>query len=87
MIGRKTLGRALFFGLGYVVGTRAGRERYAQIEAGARALVAGLRDRLEDDGGSDDGGSDDGGRDGESRRRSGSSRAGADPYGDIRLGG
>jgi len=84
MIGRKTLGRALFFGLGYVVGTRAGRERYAQIEAGARALVAGLRDRID---GEDDGGSGDGGRDGESRRRSGSSRAGADPYGDIRLGG
>ncbi|MCZ2262073.1 MULTISPECIES: hypothetical protein [unclassified Isoptericola] len=84
MIGRKTLGRALFFGLGYVVGTRAGRERYAQIEAGARALVAGLRGRLD---GEDDGGSDDGGRDGESRRRPGSSRAGADPYGDIRLGG
>ncbi|GAB3097860.1 hypothetical protein [Isoptericola nanjingensis] len=78
MIGRKTLGRALFFGLGYVVGTRAGRERYAQIEAGARALVAGLRGRLD--------GEDDGGRDGESRRRPGSSRAGADPYGDIRLG-
>ncbi|MFE5340309.1 hypothetical protein ACFQ80_08795 [Isoptericola sp. NPDC056578] len=86
MIGRRTLGRALFFGLGYVVGTRAGRERYAQIEAGTRALVAGLRARLdgEDDGGSVD---DDGGRDGEARRRSGSSRAGADPYGDIRLGG
>lgn len=81
MIGRRTLGRALFFGLGYVVGTRAGRERYAQIEAGARALAAGLRARL--DGDSDDG--DDGGRDGEARRRAGSSRS--DPYDDIRLGG
>lgn len=80
MIGRKTLGRALFFGLGYVVGTRAGRERYAQIEAGARSVVAGLRARL-------DGGDDGGGRDGEARRPSGASRAGADPYADIRLGG
>ena len=76
MIGRRTLGRAVFFGLGYVVGTRAGRERYAQIEAGARALVAGLRARLD--------GESDGGADGEAGR---SSRAGADPYDDIRLGG
>lgn len=82
MIGRKTLGRALFFGLGYVVGTRAGRERYAQIEAGARAVVAGLRARLD---GESDGGPD-GGADGVAGRRS-SSRAGADPYDDIRLGG
>ena len=35
MLGRKTLGR-VFFGLGYLAGTRAGRERYAQIEALAR---------------------------------------------------
>jgi hypothetical protein len=32
MIGRKTVGRVVFFSLGY----RAGRERYAQIEALAR---------------------------------------------------
>jgi len=79
MIGRRTVGRALFFGLGYVLGTRAGRERYAQIEAGARALAAGLRARLDGD--------DDGGSDGEARHRPGPSRAGADPYDDIRLGG
>ncbi|MEL7976322.1 hypothetical protein AAG589_10700 [Isoptericola sp. F-RaC21] len=78
MFGRRTLGRALFFGLGYVVGTRAGRERYAQIEAGARAVVAGLRARM-------DGVSDGGADGGDGRRRS--SRADADPYGDIRLGG
>ena len=32
MVGSKTLGRVVFFSLGY----RAGRERYAQIEALAR---------------------------------------------------
>jgi hypothetical protein len=32
MIGKKTVGRGVFFSLGY----RAGRERYAQIEALAR---------------------------------------------------
>ena len=37
MVGRKTVGRVVFFGLGYVVGTRAGRERYTQIEAGLKA--------------------------------------------------
>ena len=36
MIGRKTVGRVVFFSLGYLAGTRAGRERYAQIEALAR---------------------------------------------------
>ena len=36
MFGRKTLGRGVVFGLGYLAGTRAGRERYAQIEALAR---------------------------------------------------
>ena len=40
------LGRALFFGLGYLAGTRAGRERYTQIAAGARALVEEVRARL-----------------------------------------
>ena len=45
MIGRKTVGRALFFGLGYLAGTRAGRERYAQIEAGAKAVIEKLRAR------------------------------------------
>jgi hypothetical protein len=36
MVGSKTLGRAVFFGVGYLADTRAGRERYAQIEAGAK---------------------------------------------------
>ena len=36
MLGRKTLGRVVFLGLGYLTGTRAGRARYAQIEALAR---------------------------------------------------
>ena len=36
MLGSKTVGRVVFFSLGYLAGTRAGRERYAQIEALAR---------------------------------------------------
>ena len=36
MLGSKTVGRVVFFGLGYLAGTRAGRARYAQIEALAR---------------------------------------------------
>jgi hypothetical protein len=43
MIARKTLGRVVFFGLGYLAGTRAGRERYAQIEAGLKAAIEILR--------------------------------------------
>ncbi len=70
MIGRKTLGRAIFFGLGYLAGTRAGRERYAQIEAGAQAVVARLRARYGTDG-----------TDGAT-----SASGGSDPYRDIRLG-
>lgn len=45
MIGRRTVGRAIFFGLGYVAGTRAGREQYARIETGAKRIVAALRTR------------------------------------------
>ena len=45
MVGRKTLGRVVFFGLGYLAGTRAGRERYAQIEAGFKAVIDKLRAR------------------------------------------
>ena len=41
----KTLGRVLFFGLGYLAGTRAGRERYTQIEASAKAVIEKLRPR------------------------------------------
>ena len=32
----KTVGRVVFFSLGHLASTRAGRERYAQIEALAR---------------------------------------------------
>jgi hypothetical protein len=45
MLGRKTLSRGVFFGLGYLAGTRAGRERYDQIEAGLQAVVEKLRTR------------------------------------------
>ena len=45
MLNSKTLGRVVFFGLGYLAGTRAGRERYAQIEAGAKAVIKMLRAR------------------------------------------
>jgi hypothetical protein len=45
MLGRKTLSRGVFFGLGYLAGTRAGRERYAQIEAGLKAVIEMLRAR------------------------------------------
>ena len=45
MGGRKTVGRVVFFGLGYLAGTRAGRERYAQIEAGVKAAMEKLRAR------------------------------------------
>ena len=41
----KTLGRVIFFGLGYLAGTRAGRERYTQIEASAKAVIEKLRAR------------------------------------------
>jgi len=74
MLGSKTLGRAVFFGLGYVVGTRAGRERWAQIEAGARAFAERLRERLDDGDGVPG-----------SRPTSRSDDAGPDE--DIRLGG
>jgi len=45
MVVRKTVGRVVFFGLGYLAGTRAGRERYAQIEAGVKAAMEKLRAR------------------------------------------
>ena len=46
----KTLGRVVFFSLGYLAGTRAGRERYAQIEAGAKAVIEKLRARYAETG-------------------------------------
>ena len=50
MLGSKTLGRVVIFGLGYLAGTRAGRERYAQIEAGAKAVIEKLRARYAESG-------------------------------------
>jgi len=50
MFGSKTVGRVIFFGLGYLAGTRAGRERYAQIEAGAKAVIENLRARYAENG-------------------------------------
>jgi hypothetical protein len=50
MVGRKTIGRVVFFGLGYLAGTRAGRERYAQIEAGLKAVIEMLRARYAENG-------------------------------------
>ena len=50
MLGSKTLGRVIFFGLGYLAGTRAGRERYAQIEAGAKTVIEKLRARYAENG-------------------------------------
>jgi hypothetical protein len=41
----KTVGCVVFFGLGYLAGTWAGRERYAQLEAGAKAVIDMLRAR------------------------------------------
>ena len=49
MFGRKTLGRGVVFGLGYLAGTRAGRERYEQIEAGFQAVIDKLRTRYAED--------------------------------------
>ena len=50
MLGSKTLTRAVFFGLGYLAGTRAGRERYTPIEASAKAVIEKLRARYAENG-------------------------------------
>ncbi len=50
MLGRKTLGRVVFLGLGYLAGTRAGRERYAQIEEGVKVVIEKLRARYAESG-------------------------------------
>jgi len=47
MLGTKTIGRTVVFGLGYLVGTRAGRERYDQIQQAGRQLAAQLREQLQ----------------------------------------
>ncbi|GAA1478714.1 hypothetical protein GCM10009623_31600 [Nocardioides aestuarii] len=48
MLGTKALGRSVIFGLGYVAGTRAGRERYEQLRSGAVTLAGQLRQRLDE---------------------------------------
>jgi hypothetical protein len=48
MLGTKTIGRAVVFGLGYVAGTRAGRERYDQIQQAARTVTDQVRRRLDE---------------------------------------
>lgn len=71
MMGSKIVGRAVFFGLGYLAGTRAGRERYAQIEAGARAIIETVRARYNDSG---------------ADAQSSASGSQASDYSDIKLG-
>ncbi len=46
------LGRLAVFGVGYVFGTRAGRERYETIRVAATALAARLEDYSRGDRGS-----------------------------------
>jgi hypothetical protein len=47
MLGTKMIGRSLVFGLGYVVGTRAGRERYNQLQHVALGIAGQLREQLD----------------------------------------
>jgi hypothetical protein len=47
MLGTKMIGRSLVFGLGYLAGTRAGRERYDQIQRAALSFAGHLRQELD----------------------------------------
>ena len=47
MLGTKTIGRTMVFGLGYLAGTRAGRARYDQIQQVGRQLATQLREQLQ----------------------------------------
>ncbi len=47
MLGTKTIGRSVVFGLGYLAGTRAGRERYDQLQQVGRQLASQLREQLQ----------------------------------------
>ncbi len=47
MLGTKTIGRSVVFGLGYLAGTRAGRERYNQLQQVGRQLALSVRDQLQ----------------------------------------
>ena len=48
MLGTKTIGRSVVFGLGYLAGTRAGRARYDQLQQVGRQLATQLREQLQD---------------------------------------
>ena len=47
MLGTKMIGRSLVFGLGYLAGTRAGRDRYDQIQRAALSFAGQLRQELD----------------------------------------
>ena len=47
MLGTKMIGRSLVFGLGYLAGTRAGRERYEQLQQVGRQLAVQLREQIQ----------------------------------------
>ena len=47
MLGTKTIGRSLVFGLGYLAGTRAGRARYDQIQRAALSFAGQLRQQMD----------------------------------------
>ena len=46
MLGTKTIGRSLVFGLGYLAGSRAGKERYEQLSTAGRTFAGQLRKQL-----------------------------------------
>jgi hypothetical protein len=48
MLGTRTIGRSLVFGLGYLAGSRAGRERYEQLSTAGRSFAGQLRKHLAD---------------------------------------
>jgi hypothetical protein len=47
VLGTKTIGRTLVFGLGYLAGTRAGRDRYDQIQQVSRQLATRMREQMQ----------------------------------------
>jgi len=48
MFGTRTVGRSIVFGLGYLAGSRAGRERYEQIVRAASVVARQLRQQLDE---------------------------------------
>lgn len=49
MLGTKAVGRGVVFGLGYLAGTRAGRERYEQLSRAGRAVAGQLRKKMDEE--------------------------------------